>query len=86
MNENTHTGIPLPDAFVAQMISLLGADAANNLLKTLDEKSPTSIRLNPAYPQCEAISAHPVPWCQQGRYLSERPAFTFDPLLHAGVY
>lgn len=86
MNENTHTGIPLPDAFVAQMISLLGADAANNLLKTLDEKSPTSIRLNPAYPQCEAISAHPVAWCQQGRYLSERPAFTFDPLLHAGVY
>ena len=86
MNEDTHTGIPLPDAFVAQMTSLLGAEAANQLLQALNETSPTSLRLNSAHPQCEAISALPVPWCRQGRYLPSRPAFTFDPLLHAGVY
>ncbi len=28
----------------------------------------------------------PVPWCRNGYYLSERPAFTMDPLLHAGCY
>lgn len=27
-----------------------------------------------------------VPWCPDAFYLSERPAFTFDPLFHAGVY
>lgn len=27
-----------------------------------------------------------VPWCSQGRYLSARPSFTFDPLFHAGLY
>lgn len=28
----------------------------------------------------------PVPWCEYGFYLSERPQFTLDPLLHAGAY
>ncbi len=28
----------------------------------------------------------PVPWCENGFYLSERPSFTFDPLFHAGAY
>lgn len=27
-----------------------------------------------------------MPWCEQGRYLPERPVFTLDPLLHAGTY
>lgn len=27
-----------------------------------------------------------VPWCPGAYYLPERPAFTFDPLFHAGVY
>ena len=27
-----------------------------------------------------------VPWCRHAYYLSERPNFTFDPLLHAGCY
>jgi 16S rRNA C967 or C1407 C5-methylase (RsmB/RsmF family)/NOL1/NOP2/fmu family ribosome biogenesis protein len=28
----------------------------------------------------------PVPWSPSGYYLSERPSFTLDPLLHAGAY
>jgi 16S rRNA C967 or C1407 C5-methylase (RsmB/RsmF family)/NOL1/NOP2/fmu family ribosome biogenesis protein len=31
-------------------------------------------------------SATRIPWSSSGYYLSERPLFTFDPLLHAGVY
>ena len=27
-----------------------------------------------------------VPWCDRGRYLDERPAFTLDPRMHQGVY
>ena len=27
-----------------------------------------------------------IPWCPHGFYLSERPQFTLDPLLHAGAY
>ena len=27
-----------------------------------------------------------IDWCNDAFYLSERPPFTFDPLLHAGVY
>lgn len=30
--------------------------------------------------------AAPVEWCPDACYLAERPPFTFDPLLHAGVY
>lgn len=28
----------------------------------------------------------PVPWSSSGYYLSQRPSFTLDPLLHAGAY
>lgn len=28
----------------------------------------------------------PVGWCESGRYLPSRPQFTFNPLLHAGVF
>ena len=27
-----------------------------------------------------------VKWCEHGRYLSERPKFTYDPTFHAGAY
>ncbi|MBK8227211.1 MAG: rRNA methyltransferase [Flavobacteriales bacterium] len=54
------------------------------LVAALSTASPVSIRLNPNKPFM--INAEPVPWCASGRYLSHRPAFTLDPLLHAGAY
>lgn len=52
-------------------------------------ESLTSIRFNPLKPvnisSTEFISGN-VPWSSQGYYLSQRPFFTFDPLLHAGAY
>lgn len=63
--------------------ALLGQEAAL-LLDALGEPVPTSIRLNPAKPV--AVQGALVPWCEQGRYLEERPVFTLDPLLHAGAY
>lgn len=56
----------------------------------------TSIRINPAKAALLAdgmdslrISlpvSGSIPWTSHGYYLSERPFFTFDPLLHAGAY
>ncbi len=48
----------------------------------------TSVRLNP-FKHFEGHSAwqtENIPWCPDGRYLSERPSFTLDPLFHAGAY
>ncbi len=54
----------------------------------VEGESPTSIRLNPfKCQQDEKVEGEPIPWCPStGRYLSNRPNFTFDPLLHAGMY
>lgn len=78
---------PLPEAFLEQMQQQLGEESAQ-LVAALMEQSPTAIRLHPAKP---ADISHlpveaPVPWCSQGRYLSERPVFAADPLWHAGAY
>ncbi len=79
----------LPLDFVRQMSLLLGEAEVADLECALQEEPSTSIRLNPAK-LVEPSNASPyinkVPWCNDGRYLSERPQFTFDPLLHAGCY
>ena len=47
-----------------------------------------SVRLNPS--KLSMVNGEwsmaDVPWCPYGRYLSERPSFTLDPLFHAGAY
>lgn len=47
-----------------------------------------SIRLNPSkhFDTAYLPISENVGWCENGRYLKERPFFTFDPLLHAGAY
>jgi len=48
-----------------------------------------SIRLNTRkseLPSPNLKISEPIPWSSFGYYLSERPIFTLDPLLHAGVY
>lgn len=79
----------LPTDFQIQMQHLLGPEEARLLCDSLTQSpAPVSVRLNalkppaglPAAERCE------VPWCAQGRYLVERPAFAFDPLWHAGCY
>ena len=78
----------LPQEFIDYTSNLFGADRWQCFLKALEEPTPTSIRFNP-YKKGEEIifpQTNPVPWCRQGFYLKERPDFTKDPLLHAGVY
>lgn len=70
-------------AFLDKLPLESGAERTE-LLRALDAPAPVSIRLNPRKPF--PIEAEAVPWCATGRYLPTRPAFTLDPLLHAGAY
>ena len=76
---------PLPIEFVARMRCELGESEAERLFAALDTEPATSIRLNPFKP-VSTYDGEQVGWCRWGRYLAERPQFTFDPLLHAGAY
>lgn len=82
----------LPSDFISYTRQLMGDELYSRLEEGLDsQQSPVSIRLNPFKAQSLDVAAglcdSAVPWCSAtGRYLNERPNFTFDPLLHAGVY
>lgn len=77
------------EAFKQQITQLLGEAEGARLLTALEETEPSvSIRFNERKPS-SAFSEEelePVAWCATGRYLAQRPRFTYDPLLHAGCY
>lgn len=76
----------LPESFLETMRATLGDAEAERLVTALAEDAPVSVRLNPLRNVVPAGAAQPVPWSSAGYYLAGRPAFTFDPLLHAGAY
>lgn len=55
-----------------------------NLLQSLNELSPTSIRLNKS--KIKSLKADQVLWVDEAYYLEKRPSFFADPLWHAGAY
>lgn len=81
---------PIPEQFKAS-ITTLGDIDAEALIKALDSAPETAIRINTRkIPLRQADSIYPgmspVEWCRTGRRLKERPVFTANPLLHAGVF
>ena len=67
-------------------ISPIFADEMADFEAAVTQPPVVSVRLNdkislPQFADCEAVA-----WCESGRYLTERPNFTLDPLLHAGAY
>lgn len=76
----------LPDTFTQYTRRLMGDELYGKLLSGLSAEPPTSIRINAAKCHGRPAGALPVGWCADGWYLAGRPAFTFDPLLHAGWY
>lgn len=81
--DRSRNGAEHAAAFQERIHQLLGPEASE-LDAALAQPSPISIRLNAA--KWSFPSNDPVPWCSTGQYLAERPAFTFDPLFHAGCY
>lgn len=80
----------LPDDFIKYTRQLMGDRMWQTLEAGLAGEPPVSVRLNPfkCNPDVADIACGDgmVPWCANGRYLKRRPNFTFDPLMHAGVY
>ncbi|MDR0681652.1 MAG: RsmB/NOP family class I SAM-dependent RNA methyltransferase [Dysgonamonadaceae bacterium] len=79
----------LPAVFVSRTQALLGSEWSA-FECALNEESPVSIRLNPYKSSTETLNSFKnveiVPWASNAYYLPYRPAFTFDPLFHAGCY
>lgn len=73
----------LPEPFIIRTKNILGNEF-QALEKALNDIPPTSIRVNDK--MVYQPSDEHVAWCEDGYYLKERPLFTADPLLHAGVY
>ena len=80
--------IQLPEDFVRETRLVMGEDRLNSYLEAFNEEAPTSIRLNPKHDVAlrAELTEQAVAWCPEGFYLKGRPAFTFDPLFHAGCY
>lgn len=81
----------IPEYFSVQMRKAIGNDEYMRLESALDGEPEVSVRINEA--KCSSrpglldlAGAERVPWSQAGYYLKSRPKFTFDPLLHAGMY
>lgn len=78
----------IPINFSENMRRLLGDGEFAALAEALQKEVPVSIRMNPWKWRDEFISTaiEVVPWAEGTSYLPQRPAFTFDPLFHAGCY
>src|SRR6186713_564996 len=75
----------LPPEFITQINSML-PNEAEAFIQAIDDEPVTSVRINPNK-SSDAFSTEPsVEWCENGRYLYERPSFIADPLFHAGAY
>ncbi len=83
--------VPIPQDFALSMDGVAGLDSGA-LLAALDTPPSVSIRLNrrKALPAMATSlyedGCERVEWCADGRYLSERPVFTLNPLLHGGGF
>lgn len=89
----------LPQEFIDYTSSLFGDERWQRFVDSFSEAVPVSVRLNPfkmgrgiaesadeeqlPVLDCDKES---VPWCANAYWLRERPQFTLDPLLHAGIY
>ena len=80
----------LPKDFIEYTRRLMGEELYAAFEKGMQEEAPVSIRLNPfklnTAQVCVKDKETDVPWCRNAMYLKSRPNFTFDPMLHAGLY
>lgn len=80
----------LPEEFTRYTRELMGDDRFASLADGLRQEPPVSIRLNPL--KCDTSRTTvtgrkaAVEWCATGIYINSRPGFTFDPLMHGGLY
>jgi 16S rRNA C967 or C1407 C5-methylase (RsmB/RsmF family)/NOL1/NOP2/fmu family ribosome biogenesis protein len=88
----------LPQQLIENLRDIKGFDEAAFMQVHASGEQVTSVRFNPdklVNGEClpdqlvwagSMVNEENVPWCPYGKYLSERPSFTFDPLFHGGAY
>lgn len=83
----------LPEDFIQYNKELMGDDLFDTLRQGLAAEPSVSVRVNPFKSRLlgltdvrPVVASERVPWCKDAFYLNERPNFTFDPLLHGGLY
>lgn len=73
----------------AELIASYGAEELCGLTEALDTPPAVAVRFNrrkhPSIP-FSSLAGGRVEWCERGLRLTERPAFTMDPMLHQGCY
>ncbi len=74
----------LPADFIKRINSQF-ADAGQ-FLKGLEDDKLWSVRLHPRRSGHDLELGSPVPWCDGGYYLDEKPQYTLNPLFHAGNF
>ena len=75
----------LPQAFCMRIRAQFPT-MAEEFLRALDSSPRSSVRYNSSKPSAVFPFVDAVPWNTEGYWLHERPAFTLDPLFHAGCY
>lgn len=75
----------LNTAFVERTELLFGKERFARFVEALEGEPVVSIRYNTSKQMPDGDNEI-VPWAANGRYLSNRPVFTADPLFHAGCY
>ena len=76
----------LHEGFIERLRGLL-PDEWEALTEAIANSEPSvAVRVNDARGTSAPARVRRVPWCEQGFYLVDRPAFTFDTDWHAGRY
>ncbi|RYG03814.1 MAG: RNA methyltransferase [Chitinophagaceae bacterium] len=76
----------IPEALLKSLEGVAGFDREGFINVHAEGRQVTSVRYNPLKPVDIPAAYSRIPWSGSGYYLPERPFFTFDPRLHAGVY
>lgn len=80
----------LPSKFIENIRALI-PEESEAFIKAMAEEPAVSIKLNKRKTPVGGeeylyTEGQPVKWCNSGKYLSERPKFTLNPLMHCGVF
>ena len=82
--------IVLPVGFEEMVRGVIGDGEWDAFVEALSEEPSVSVRVNSKITdnrlQITDNSCLAVKWCEHGRYLLERPKFTYDTMFHAGAY
>ena len=84
--------IELPVGFEEMVRGVIGDGEWDAFVEALSDEPSVSVRDNGqrsmvnGQQSMDGIQLSAVKWCEHGRYLSERPKFTYDPMFHAGAY